>query len=88
MTVRALLPDSALLTVDVPGHTSLGLSGCAGLNTGDYLLDPGVAGRLDGLICPMTFNPFDLDAASPADAGLQGELRTRLMSEIAFAPFR
>ena len=46
--VAGLLPDSALLTVDVPGHTSLGASPCAGELTGAYLLDPARRQRSTG----------------------------------------
>ena len=66
-TVAGLLPDSALLTVDVPGHTSLGESPCAGELTGAYLLDPGVAADIDGQVCPLEidfFAPLDQAAAS------------------------
>ena len=89
-TVRGLLPNSALLTVDVPGHTSLGASGCAGFLTGQYLLNPGAAARIDGEVCPVEFNPFDLAAASASTSakGLFPRLRARLMTDIAFRPIR
>jgi hypothetical protein len=85
-TVRDLLSNSALLTVDVPGHTSLGASACAGFLTGQYLLDPGDAA--DGF-CPVEFNPFDLAAETSASAtGLFPGLRARLLPEIAYQPMR
>ncbi len=62
-TVRRLLRSSSLLTVDVSGHTSLGLSGCAGSITGSYLVDPSIAPSVDGFTCPAEFNPFDIVAA-------------------------
>lgn len=65
--LRALLPNSALLTVDAPGHTSLGVSLCAGAATGQYFLDPAVAATLDGFTCPSEYNAFDVVAA-PAPA--------------------
>ena len=66
--LRALLPNSGLLTVDVPGHTSLGSSLCAGAVTGQYVLDPSVAVAVDGLTCPSEYNAFDLVAGAPAAA--------------------
>ncbi len=88
-TVRGLLPNSALLTVDVPGHTSLGASACAGFLTGRYLLNPGAAAGIDGEVCPVEFNPFDLAAgASTSARGLFPGLRARLMADIAFRPIR
>jgi pimeloyl-ACP methyl ester carboxylesterase len=88
-TVRGLLPNSALLTVDVPGHTSLGASGCAGFVTGQYLLNPGAAAGIDGEVCPVEFNPFDLVAgASTSAKGLFPHLRAKLMADIAFRPIR
>lgn len=86
-TVRGLLPNSALLTVDMPGHTSLGISGCAGFLTGQYLLDPSVAPSIDGTTCPPEFNPFDLAAGGPPAAGALGlspAMRARLMAETAW----
>ncbi len=64
-TLRSLLPNSALLTVDAPGHTSLGLSACAGFATGQYLLDPSFATVVDGATCPAEYNAFDIVAAPP-----------------------
>jgi pimeloyl-ACP methyl ester carboxylesterase len=88
-TVRALLPNSALLTVDVPGHTSLGASACAGVLTGQYLLDPGFGSTLDGRVCPVEFNPFDLVPGAAVSAkNLFPELRTALMSKLAYQPMR
>jgi pimeloyl-ACP methyl ester carboxylesterase len=88
-TVRGLLPNSALLTVDVPGHTSLGSSGCAGFLTGQYLLNPGAAAAIDGEVCPVEFNPFDVVAgASTSAKGLFPGLRAKLMADIAFRPIR
>lgn len=66
-TLRSLLPNSALLTVDAPGHTSLGISGCAGFVTAQYLLDPAFAGVVDGETCPAEFNAFD-DFGGPPPA--------------------
>ena len=65
-TLRKLLPNSALLTVDGTGHTSLGLSACAGFVVGQYLLDPAVGPEVDGGTCPAEYNPFDLVAPGGA----------------------
>ena len=86
---RALLPNSALVTVDTPGHTSLGLSFCAGFITGQYLLDPSVASGFDGTVCPSEFNPFELTVARASDAfGIAAEVRTEIMELIALRPIR
>ena len=78
--VRGLLPNSALVTVDIPGHTSLGLSFCAGAITGAYLMDPTVGPAVDGAFCPEEFNPFLLEAAAAGDnAGMSLSLRRTLM---------
>jgi len=66
--LRSLLPNSGLLSVDVPGHTSLGASLCAGSITGQYFLDPSVADLADGFTCPSEYNAFDLVAGPPAAA--------------------
>lgn len=88
--VRRLLSNSALLTVDVPGHTSLGISACAGAITGAYLVDPdGTAPAVDGQVCPQEFNPFELPAPMQgAEDGLQPQLRREIMPEVAFQPRR
>jgi pimeloyl-ACP methyl ester carboxylesterase len=87
-TVRGLLPNSALVTLDMPGHTSLGLSGCAGFVSGRYLLDPSTAPSADGLVCPAEFNPFDLAAAGDAAESAGMEVRARMLRQIAFRPLR
>jgi pimeloyl-ACP methyl ester carboxylesterase len=86
--VRELLSNSALLTVDVPGHTSLGLSGCAGAVTGAYLVDPdGTASSVDGEVCPQEFNPFELVAPmEQTEEGLEPQLRLEIMPEVAYRP--
>lgn len=88
--VRELLDGSALLTVDVPGHTSLGLSACAGAATGAYLVDPAAtAPTLDGRTCPQEYNPFTLPPMDPgAEEGLQPQLRLDIMPEVAYRPRR
>lgn len=87
---RNLLPNSALLTVDDPGHTSLGLNFCAAAATDFYLQDPGFAAPiLDGFPCPSSGNWFEIAsgaAASGEGAGVGAEFRGRMMKEIAFRP--
>jgi pimeloyl-ACP methyl ester carboxylesterase len=86
---RALLPNSALVTVDTPGHTSLGLSFCAGFITGQYLLDPSVAAGFDGAFCPAEFNPFDLAIARASESlGIAEQIRIEVMEQIAARPVR
>lgn len=75
-TVAGLLPDSALLTVDVPGHTSLGLSPCAGTFTAAYLLDPATAASIDGQVCPAEVDFF---ASATRSTATERELRHRLL---------
>jgi pimeloyl-ACP methyl ester carboxylesterase len=90
VTVHGLLPNSALLTVDAPGHTSLGLSLCAGEHTGQYLLDPAAADSIDGTVCAPEFDPFDTgaDAIATATTRTQRDLRHSLLPIIAFRPPR
>lgn len=92
VTATGLLGDSVLLSVDEPGHTSLGLSGCAGFFTGLYLEDPKafadlLSAFLPGGICPSEGNWFSkFGPAASADSGLGASFRTRLMEQIAFRP--
>jgi pimeloyl-ACP methyl ester carboxylesterase len=88
LAANALLTNSVLLSVDEPGHTSLGLSGCAGALTGLYLSSPsGYAAIFDGFICPSNGNWFDKLAPSAADTDLETAFRMRTMPEIAFRPW-
>lgn len=85
--VRSLLPNSALLTVDMPGHGSLGTSGCAGALMGQYLLDPSAAATIDGVTCPQEFNPFEV--AAPATAtDRDARMRQELLPLMAYRPMR
>ncbi len=86
VTANGLLADSALLSVDEPGHTSLGLSMCAGFFTGVYLEDPSAAPFIDGFVCPSEGNWFDKLAGGPGGEGMGTGFRTRLMEDIAFRP--
>ena len=81
-----MLPNAALVTVDVPGHTSLGTSVCAGELTGSYLIDPSIAATIDGQICPQEFDPFEI-VIEPAEAtALQRDLRHQLLPILAASP--
>ena len=81
-TVHTLLQSSALLTVDVPGHTSLGLSACAGELTGQYLIDPTSAGDINGETCSGDFeNYFMVPSAVSQSSGLMVSLRQHLLAE-------
>ncbi len=86
LAAHSLLANSALLTVDEPGHTSLGISVCAGVLTGVYLEDPANGSQLDGAICPSEGNWFDKAAGAVGSSGFTDPFRTRLMEEIAFRP--
>jgi len=85
-TVRSLLPNSGLVTIDLTGHTALGASVCGDTIVGQYLLDPAVANAVDGTTCPIEFNPFELPAAGAGETELKVEVRTRLMAQIAYRP--
>lgn len=93
-TLRGLLPNSGLLSVDVPGHTSLGLSLCADFLVGQYFLDPNVANEIDGFTCPQEFNVFDLLAGPPAEVGVNvasasasgAEIRAAVLPQVSMIP--
>jgi pimeloyl-ACP methyl ester carboxylesterase len=87
LTARELLQGSVLLSVDEPGHTSLGLSPCAGALTGLYLEDPtAYALEYGDFTCPSGGNWFDLATSARADAATGMGFRARLMGHIAFRP--
>lgn len=67
--LRDLLPNSGLLSVDAPGHVSLGLSLCADFIVGQYFLNPEVANDVDGFTCPQEYNAFDLAFGPPPEGG-------------------
>ena len=66
VTVDELLPDSALLTVNGWGHTSLFLSACADAAISEYLLDGDTP--VAGTECDQDFNPFALNMARASSA--------------------
>jgi hypothetical protein len=87
LQARSLLPNSALLSVDEPGHTSLGLSGCAGAVTGQYLSNPTLGAIIaDGLACASEGNWFDKLAGGPGAGGPGAAFRADIMDEVAFRP--
>lgn len=79
-----LLTNSALLTVEGWGHSSLFLSQCADTAIADYLLD--VVVPAEGATCFQDFAPFG-GTASQADIQRQ-EMRAQMMNEIAIRPGR
>lgn len=90
-TLRALLPNSGLLSVDVPGHTSLGLSGCADFLVGQYFLNPEVANEIDGFTCEQEYNVFDLLGGPPAgvaaaSASTSADVRAAVMPHVSLIP--
>lgn len=78
--VRDLLPGSALVTTDTPGHGSIGANACAGRAVAAYLLDPGSASELDGLECPLEVDPFAPLPEQQA-AGLSPEVNRALLDQ-------
>ncbi len=86
VTVAGMLPNAALITVDVPGHTSLGTSACAGTLTGKYLIDPSLAPDINGEFCPPEFDPFETVIEAAGATGLQRNLRHQLLPLIAATP--
>ena len=66
VTVDELLPDSALLTINGWGHTSLFLSACADAAISLYFLDGGTP--VAGTECDQDFNPFALNMARASRA--------------------
>lgn len=92
-TVRSLLPASALVTVDMPAHTTLGVSACAAAITAQYLLTPEVADHVDGTQCPQEFDPFLLDAppqedGAPQEPGVAPDARRDLLEQVVLLPLR
>ncbi|NNF64443.1 MAG: alpha/beta fold hydrolase [Acidimicrobiia bacterium] len=79
-----LLANSALLTVEGWGHTSLFLSQCADEAIAAYLVDVTVPD--DGATCFQDFGPFDT-ALSANDLARQ-EFRAQMMQQIALHPGR
>ena len=76
-TVRDLLPNSALLTLEMPAHTALGLSPCVDQKVAAYLLDPTTATGVDGTVCPASFNPFEPEPPSTAAQSAPTNATTR-----------
>jgi pimeloyl-ACP methyl ester carboxylesterase len=84
--VADLLHNSALLTVEGWGHTSLFLSACADQAVADYLLT-GVP-PADGTVCTQDIAPFPQSMVSARSIGPdRAEMRQAAMDEIGF-PFQ
>jgi pimeloyl-ACP methyl ester carboxylesterase len=67
VTVHDLMPNSALLTVNGWGHTSLFMSACADAAVSRYLID--IATPAEGTTCSQDLDPFAADTpAAPAAA--------------------
>jgi pimeloyl-ACP methyl ester carboxylesterase len=82
--LRSLLPNSGLLAVDVPSHTSLGASFCAGAVVGQYFLDPATAVAVDGETCPAEFNAFDVVAPPPeGEDGASGNVSSEAAADMS-----
>ncbi len=86
--VRDQLPNSALVTLEMPAHTALGLTDCVDHAVAGYLVDPGTAPEVDGLVCPLPINPYllgglaagtggEASAASGTDFDLDAAIRVR-----------
>jgi pimeloyl-ACP methyl ester carboxylesterase len=92
LTLNELLPNSALLTVEGWGHTTLFLSFCADAIVGDYFLTGAIPAP--GTVCTQDFSPFPpLIERSQAtgDAALvvdRQELRAEVLDEVSFVPQR
>lgn len=91
LTAHDLLPNSALLTVDGWGHTTLFLSFCADQIVAEYFLTGAVPDP--GTVCGQDFVPFQvpLDGEAAAQAQLIADrqaIRDSIMDEVAFRPNR
>ncbi|WP_084830307.1 alpha/beta hydrolase [Demequina rhizosphaerae] len=94
VAVSELLGNTHLLTVDDPGHTSLGTSFfCAGPATGGYLIDPDEAlpDFCPGLEDAVGLNWIDFgapppDGDEPTGLRVADQLRHRLLPEISYMP--
>lgn len=87
LTADGLLARSALITVDEPGHTSLGLNVCAGATTGAYLADPSDPSWSDAeIFCESGLNWFVQAGIAAAAEDFRAMFRSQLMDDIAFRP--
>ncbi len=80
LTLRSLLPNSSLLTMDGWGHVSIFLSACADQAVGDYLVT--TIPPPDGLVCQPDFVPFLDSIPGLADDVEQEQARQRTLEEI------
>ncbi len=67
---RDLLPNSALLTVEGWGHTTVGMSACANAVIDEYLLTGQVPAT--EITCTQEVGPFDVPAVAAAASGEEG----------------
>lgn len=75
-TVAGLLPNSALLTVEGWGHTSLFLSQCADAATASYLLN--LTTPAAGTVCSQDFVPFAIPSSATLMADVEPSPRGRI----------
>lgn len=88
LTANGLLEDSALVTVDEPGHTSLGLNACAGFTTGQYLANPADASWVDAdIFCASGSNWFVQSGPMIQATGEStADFRASVLDEVAIRP--
>ena len=91
VTLNALLPNSALLTVEGWGHTTLFLSFCADSIVGDYFLTGALPAP--GTSCGQDFSPFapliERSNQAEGDAALiavRQAVRASVLDEVSFVP--
>ena len=85
--VDQLLPDSALLTVQGWGHTSIFLSACAHTVVSEYLLDRTTPPP--GTTCIQDFGPFDTSTARAGSGRAERQrARAEALEHIANIPGR
>lgn len=81
---NGLLKNSVLLTVDTPGHTSLGTNACAAERLNEYLADPVAYAEknVGETVCPQELNWFDSFVEPAAASESMSEYRAKLMELI------
>ncbi len=89
VSVNGMLPNSALLTVEGWGHTTLFLSACADAAVSSYFLT--AVPPADGTVCTQDFSPFGGPTAASTDdvvAMDRLERRRAVMNDVALRPGR
>lgn len=91
LALHDLLPNSALLTVEGWGHTTLFLSFCADAIVGDYFMTGAVPAP--GTTCTQDFSPFppieELGLQAEGEAALVTQrqlVRGEVLDEVSFVP--